>query len=192
MRVSIQSSRPVGEKCKAWALAQGYELFPMEDCDIFISVMYDKLIPEVYIKTHKCFNFHPGVLPWYRGAGAYSWSIINGEFETGVTLHEIDKDIDHGDVIAIGRFPIMKEHTAETLFNKAEDKIFEMFKKWLPKLIHSRGLLLFQQETGRIYYRKDLEKARDLTKYVRAFTFTGKPNAYFINKKGERIELKYE
>lgn len=42
---------------------------------------------------------------------------------------------------------------------------------------------------ARIYYRRDLEMQRDLTKFVRAFTFEGKPKAFYVNAKGEKIEL---
>lgn len=191
-KLHIATSRQIGERCKEWATAQGYALVGMEECDIFISVLYDKIIPEEYIATRTCFNFHPGVLPWYRGAGAYSWAIINGEFEAGVTLHKIDKDIDHGSVLSIHRFPINPEDTAETLFLRAEEEIFEMFKIWFLPLVTKSYVVALKQEAGRIYYRKDLEKALDLTKFVRAFSFPGKPNAYFINKNGQKVELRYE
>lgn len=192
MKIYIASSREIGNKCRDWALSQGYEISSMEDCDIFISVLYDKIILEEYIATKQCYNFHPGVLPWYRGAGAYSWAIINGEFETGVTLHEIDKDIDHGDVIHINRFAIQQGDTAEDLFHTAEQIIFKMFQEFLPKLINGEYYNAVKQMEGRIRYRRDLDKVKDLTKFVRAFTFLGKDNCYFINRAGEKIELKYE
>lgn len=192
LKIHLATNRQIGLRCFDWLIKNGYQIASMEDCDIFISVMYDKLIPEDYIASRPCYNFHPGVLPWYRGAGAYSWAIINGEFETGITLHKIDKDIDHGSVIDIWRFPITNTDTSETLFKRAEHEILEMFKNWLPAILRGRIALMKKQEDGRIYYRKDLEKVKDLTRYVRAFTFKGKDNAYFINKKGEKIELKYE
>lgn len=190
-KLHIATSREIGEKCKSWAKENGYILTGIEECDIFISILYDQLIPEDYIKTRPCYNFHPGVLPWYRGAGAFSWAIIKEEFETGITLHKIDKDIDHGDVILINRFPIKKEDTAETLFRKAENEIFNTFKTSLDILLNLK-VIGIKQEKGKIYYRKDLEDIKDLTKFVRAFTFYGKENCYFINKKGEKIELNYE
>lgn len=181
MKLYLATSRPIGEQCKKIAQGMGYELTDMESCDVFISVLYDKLIPEDYIKSRPCFNFHPGILPWYRGSGAYSWAIINGEFETGVTLHEIDKDIDHGDVIDIQRFAIQPTDTAQILFSKAEITILQMFKRWLDHLV-KKEYKPIQQESGRIYYRKDLEKAKDLTRFVRAFTFEGKERAFYINQ----------
>lgn len=197
MKLYLATSREIGEQCLKWVeeyrpLPPGWELSPsMDDCDVFISVMYDKIIPPEYIASHRCYNFHPGVLPWYRGAGAYSWALINGEFESGVTLHEIDRDIDHGDVIFIGRFSILPTDTAGELFKKAEQMIFKLFQLWLvPILTKQYGTT--KQEEGRIYYRKHLEKAKDLTRTIRAFSFPGKESAFYFNSKGEKIHINYE
>lgn len=188
MKLCIATSRPIGERCAVIAKELGYELVDSDVCDVFISVLFDQIIPESFIRSKPCFNFHPGILPWYRGAGAYSWAIINGEMEAGVTLHEIDKDIDHGDVIDIERFPILFEDTAETLFVSAEKTIEFMFRHWLPKLTKG-DYQAVKQDAGRIYYRRDLEKVKNLTRFIRAFTFKGKENAYYINAKGEKIYL---
>lgn len=181
-------------KCIDWArqnLPEGVELVDdMDRCDVFVSVLYDTIITKGFISKRECFNFHPGILPWYRGSGAYSWAIMNGEMESGVTLHRIDEDIDHGNVISILRFPIWKDDTAESVFERAEESIFNMFKYWLP-LILSGDFIAMPQIEGRIYYRKDLDKAKDLTRFVRALTFRGKESAYFYNSKGEKIYLEY-
>lgn len=193
MRIYIATSREIGERCKAWAKANispNHELVNNpEYCDVFISVLYDTLITPDFISKHRCYNFHPGVLPWYRGAGAYSWAIINGEFETGVTLHVIDKDIDHGPILDIERFPISKFDTAGSLFTIAENTIYNMFKAWFDRLLVNYPVTGLEQEEGRIYYRKDLEKTKDLTRFIRAFTFEGKESAYYINYKGEKIYI---
>lgn len=190
MRVSILSARPIGERCIAWAkenLPEGVVLTD-DNPDVIISVMYDKLIDT----TVRAYNFHPGILPHYRGSGAYSWVLINGDVETGVTLHEIDGDIDHGAIIAITRFPVEPYDTAETLFKKAMDRLFEMFKKWFPYIINNQYDAIEQDKwRGRMYYRRDLEREKDLTRFAKAFSFEGKENAYYFNRRGERIELQW-
>ena len=178
-KVHIATSRDIGRKCREWAslnrLADWELTDSIEDCDVFISVMYDKLIDESFIASKKaCFNFHPGILPKYRGSGAYSWSIINEEDFTGVTLHKIDVSIDHGNIIYIGQFPILRHDTAGTLFEKAEETMFFMFQSWFHKLLKEDYISSPQNEVeANIYYHKDLNKAKDLTKYYRAFTFPG-------------------
>lgn len=188
-KLHIASSRSIGEKCIAYA-REKHDLVGIDECDVFISVMYDKLIPEDYIKKHRCYNFHPGLLPEYRGAGAYSWAIINDERFTGVTLHEIEKDIDNGPIIDRQEFPIHSHDTAETLFHTAEVLMFQMFRYWLERLLEGDVPKCEQDEDkSRLYYRKDLEKAKDLSRYKRAFTFEGKESAYITDTEGNKLYL---
>jgi methionyl-tRNA formyltransferase len=44
-------------------------------------------------------NFHPSLLPAYRGRAPLNWAIINGEVKTGLTAHFIDEGTDTGDII---------------------------------------------------------------------------------------------
>lgn len=191
-KIHIATSREIGQKCIEWVESQGVKLVGMEECDIFISILYDKLVTEEFIKSKQaCYNFHPGYLPDYRGAGAYSWVIINGESSTGVTLHMIDKDIDHGVILDRKVFPIREDDTAESLFHQAEKVIFEMFKGWWTRRNNGEAENIQPNIGGHIYLRKDLEKAKDLTRFVRAFTFGGKEDAYYYNYKGEKRYLPY-
>ena len=44
-------------------------------------------------------SFHPSLLPEYRGACPFYWVILNGEKETGVTVHKVEEKIDSGDIL---------------------------------------------------------------------------------------------
>ncbi|GAB4223046.1 MAG: hypothetical protein Tsb005_16880 [Gammaproteobacteria bacterium] len=44
-------------------------------------------------------NVHSSLLPQYRGVHPVSWALINGETQTGVTLHVIDEGIDTGGIL---------------------------------------------------------------------------------------------
>lgn len=197
IKVHIATSRPIGEKCWNWAkenLPDGVELSNMQDCDIFISVMYDQLISEDFIALKKkCFNFHPGILPQYRGAGAFSWAILNGDHTFGITLHEIDTSIDHGEIIAIWKADIESYDTAGSLYAKGEEIIFELFKAFFEKIVTGKYKTFPQDNaSARMYFRKDLEKAKDITRIARAFAFPGKEQAYWKDAKGEKHYLSYE
>jgi len=198
MKVCIATSRPIGERCQEWAkehLPHEFELTDnYDEAEIFISVLYDKIISKEFIDSKQdCLNFHPGILPGFRGAGAFSWAIINEEEKTGITLHKIDVSIDHGDIIDIRKFSITNSDTAYSLFTKAEEVLFQMFKDWFIRLIN-RQYKIYKQDKGEagIYYRKDLEKIKDLTRYVRALHFPDKESAYYYNRKGEKTYINYE
>ena len=65
-------------------------------------------------------NIHPALLPKYGGQGMYGLRVHEavlaaGETETGVTIHLVDEEYDHGKIIAQCRVPVRDQDTAETL-----------------------------------------------------------------------------
>jgi len=194
MQIAIVGT--VSEKCIKWVqkhYPRTIEITDLDSADIVFSVFYNQIFTDKFIKRKiKVFNFHGGILPEYRGTGTLSWAIINGENYTGVTLHEIPNGgIDNGQIIQIRRIKILKNDTAEILYKKSSEIVFEMFKRNFKKLITQKYKVKPLGKPGKLYLRKDLQVVKDLTKYVRAFTFTGKENAYYFNKKGKKIELKW-
>jgi len=63
-------------------------------------------------------NLHGSLLPRYRGRAPVNWVLINGETETGVTLHHMDEKPDHGDVVGQRSVTITREDTALSLTRK--------------------------------------------------------------------------
>lgn len=53
----------------------------------------------IQIPLNGCINLHPSLLPNYRGLSPQHWPIINGDNETGITVHFINEGIDTGDII---------------------------------------------------------------------------------------------
>lgn len=51
-------------------------------------------------------NFHPSLLPYYRGPVPSWWCIHNGETSTGVTLHVVTPEIDAGPILWQTQVPI--------------------------------------------------------------------------------------
>lgn len=195
-KVFLASARNVGQQCIQWAKSNtpdGFEIVDdIESSDIVISVLYDKILPIQVLKDKKCFNFHPGILPEYKGVGIYSWVLINGEEKTGVTLHLIDRGVDTGDIIEIREFLISKKDTAFSLHQRGEKVILKMFKDWYRDLLVGNYIAVPQNPNkGTVYRKRDLQKAMNLTKFARAFHFPEKPPAFFINDKSEKIYLHY-
>lgn len=63
-------------------------------------------------------NVHASLLPKYRGGAPIHYALINGDSEVGVTLMEMVKEMDAGDMIAKRAIPITDEDTVGTLFEK--------------------------------------------------------------------------
>ena len=76
------------------------------------------------------------------------------------------------------------------IFEEAMNILIDMFRYRLEELVFG-DYDTTPNLRGRFYNREDLEDERDLTRFVRAFTFDGKPNAFFIDAEGKRHELKF-
>tara|TARA_B100000575_G_C23114346_1_gene644036 strand:+ start:864 stop:1583 length:720 start_codon:yes stop_codon:yes gene_type:complete len=63
-------------------------------------------------------NFHPGILPKYKGIFINYHSLKNREKEVGITCHLISEKIDSGRILSIFRIPIEKTDTVFSLYKK--------------------------------------------------------------------------
>ena len=74
------------------------------DCmpDLIVIADYRYLLPESILALAKlgAVNFHPSILPKYRGRAPINWAILKGEKELGLTVHFVDRGVDTGDIIA--------------------------------------------------------------------------------------------
>jgi methionyl-tRNA formyltransferase len=85
--------------------------------DVIIVAAYGKILPGSIIDTPPLgtLNVHGSLLPKYRGAAPIQWALINGEKETGVTIMQMDRGIDTGDILLQEKVAIAPDDTAGTL-----------------------------------------------------------------------------
>ena len=90
------------------------------DVDAAVVCSFNYKIPKVLLGAVRdgFINVHPSLLPKYRGGNPYSRVIINGETETGVTIHFMDESFDTGDIIAQKPYHIPSKATMGTIFNE--------------------------------------------------------------------------
>jgi len=176
--------------------------------DFILAASWRYILPKEVIKIAKktCINFHLSFLPFNKGKKPNVWPIIEGT-PAGVSLHEIDENIDTGPVIARKEVIVEPIDTGRTLYIKLVKTMNQLFKnewenikKGNYKLIDQRGL------EGTFHLDKDfaeldlinLDKhylGRDLINLLRARTFKPYPAAYFMEngrKVYVRVELEYK
>ena len=66
-------------------------------------------------------NIHPSLLPKFPGLEAWKQALMANEKWTGVTVHYVDEKIDHGDIIAQRRIPVMSDDTPESLHPRIQE-----------------------------------------------------------------------
>ena len=90
------------------------------NADVMVVVAYGLLLPEVILTTPTlgCINVHGSILPKWRGAAPIQRALEAGDSETGVTLMQMDKGLDTGDMILITRCAITATDTSASLYEK--------------------------------------------------------------------------
>ncbi len=114
------------------------ELMPLLDeikPELIVVAAYGKILPEYIINYPKygCINVHASLLPKYRGAAPIQRAIIDGESETGVTIMQMDKGLDTGDMLMSVKTQIGRYETAGELF----DRLAVMGGELLVKAVHA-------------------------------------------------------
>lgn len=71
-------------------------------CDVFVVASYGRIIPGeiIDLPPHKTLNIHPSLLPRYRGASPLPTAMLEDTKDTGVTIMQIDEEMDHGPIVA--------------------------------------------------------------------------------------------
>ena len=115
---------------------EAYEKLSSYGADAFIVAAYGQILPErvLNIPKHGSINVHASLLPKYRGAAPIQWSIANGENVTGVTIMQMDKGLDTGDMLLKTEVEITETETGETLHDKLAIAGADVLIKTLSKI----------------------------------------------------------
>jgi len=86
--------------------------------DLLVLAFVTDFVPKemIALSTFGGINYHPSLLPKYRGGSAINWAIIKGETETGVTIHQIDDGVDTGPIVLQQKVAIAPDDTVKTLY----------------------------------------------------------------------------
>lgn len=104
--------------------------------DLILSFYYRRLLSKELLAVPRLggINLHGSLLPKYRGRCPVNWVLINGERETGVTLHHMIEEADAGDIIAQIAVPIRIEDTAQSLFYNLTAAAVELCRDTYPRI----------------------------------------------------------
>ncbi|HHK1575436.1 TPA: methionyl-tRNA formyltransferase [Streptococcus pyogenes] len=138
--VVTQPDRAVGRKkdikvtpVKQLALEHGISIYQPErlsgsqelieimglGADGIITAAFGQFLPTILLDSVSfAINVHASLLPKYRGGAPIHYAIMNGDKEAGVTIMEMIKEMDAGDMVAKASTPILETDNVGTLFEK--------------------------------------------------------------------------
>ncbi len=122
--------------------------------DFIFSFFYRKLLSSelLDIPNKGAFNLHGSLLPKYRGRCPVNWAILNGERETGVTLHEMTVRPDAGAIVGQHRVSIDQQDDATAVFAKLVQATDTLLDRTLPAIREGRAPQIIQDESKATYF----------------------------------------
>lgn len=159
-----------------------------DSIDLVISYLYWMKInpPLIDSPRYGCINFHPAILPDWKGVGGYNIAILSKLNEWGASAHYVDSSIDTGEIIRVFRFSFdYRFETAMSLEQKTQIIQMDLYKSVLQDVsIH--GKLDSIPNTGGQYISKAqmLEMMKidpildDIDTKIQAFWFPPCSGAY--------------
>jgi len=108
--------------------------------DYIFSFYYRYMIPAELLACAKiaALNMHGSLLPKYRGRAPVNWAILQGETETGATLHVMESKPDAGDIVGQVAVSIGPDETATDIFGKVSQAAVKVLEDALPSLMQGK------------------------------------------------------
>ena len=166
--------------------------------DLSLVASYGKIIPKNVIDFPKynTLNIHPSLLPKYRGPSPLQEQILNDEKNIGITIMQIDEQVDHGPIVSQKKLGIIDWPVKFDGFEKitAEEgvKLFiEILPDWIlgkikpAEQIHSEAT--FTKKVEKNDGLLDLEFDDPYKNYLKFLAYSTWPQVFFFIEKKNNL-----
>lgn len=165
-----ETKSPVHEKAEEYGLPvytplslknkHDQEVFFSHQADIAVVAAYGLILPETVLNSpeYGCVNIHASVLPRWRGASPIQHSILHGDRESGVTIMQMDKGVDTGNIISVETVEIGERKTFSELSEKLSQTGAKSILKILDELSERKIIKSIKQSDDDAVYAPMLTK----------------------------------
>lgn len=168
-----------------------------EEYNLVISIHCKQLFPAALVNRVRCVNVHPGFNPYNRGWYPQVFSLLNG-LKAGVTIHEIDEELDHGPIIAQKEYTIEPWDTSGSIYARLMKIERELVLENFAAIRAGSYQAVPPAVEGNLNLKKDFDQLkcldldksgtfRDFLNHLRALTHDDFRNAYFVDETGRKI-----
>lgn len=131
--------------------------------DLMVVVAYGIILPQAVLDTPKlgCINIHGSLLPRWRGAAPIHRALIAGDNKTGVTIMQVIKKLDAGDMLHKEECVIEPQNTSSDL----HDRLAELGAIGLNKVlsqIETGSIVAEKQDESLVTYAEKLNKSESV------------------------------
>ncbi len=177
-----------------------------QEWDLFVVFAYGKIMPEWLINLPKygTINAHPSLLPKLRGASPIRSTLLTDLSASGVTIIQMDAEMDHGPILFQQSVPLYDEPVLGTTLDRIMSLICgDLLTHVIQELPKGTLTAVPQNHDGATFCTKITKDMAELTldpfslptgefartAYRKICAFDGWPEAFFIHD-GKRIKIK--
>lgn len=183
LAVVTQPDRPVGRKkimtappVKESAVRQGLQVLQPEklsqseelttllemDIDLIVTAAYGQFLPEILLKkpTFGAINVHASLLPKYRGGAPVHYAIMQGDDQTGISIIEMIKKMDAGNIFAQTSIPITPQDDVGTMFDKLSLLGRDTLLATIPDILDG-SVVVKEQDESAVTFSPNISKEQE-------------------------------
>ncbi len=151
--------------------------------DIGVLASFGAFVPQKVIDAFPLgiLNIHPSLLPKFKGPSPIQFTILSGDTTTGVTIIQLDNELDHGPIIAQEEVSLSGSETSQELLESLFNTGAEMMEKVVQEIDNGLPIeskpqdhnleswsLHIEKSDGKIDLKKPPEK-EELLRKIRAY-----------------------
>lgn len=112
------------------------------DADLMVVAAYGLILPATVLGIPRlgCVNVHASLLPRWRGASPIAHAILAGDDVTGITIIQMNTELDAGDMLDWEECPIEPHDTAQSLHDRLSVLGARTLMETLDKLIRGEAV----------------------------------------------------
>jgi len=125
LRVAAEQRHVPVHQLPSLKSAEACEALRALDVELGVMAYVLQFVPQAFaaVPTHGMIQYHPSLLPRYRGPSSINWPIIRGDDRTGITIFRPTDGLDEGPVILQKETPIGPDDTLGSVYF---DRLFPM------------------------------------------------------------------
>jgi phosphoribosylglycinamide formyltransferase-1 len=121
------------------------EVLSTEQIDFLVLAGYMRILSESFLEPFKdprgfyrVVNIHPSLLPAFPGKNSYEDAFLHGVKVSGITIHFVDGQVDHGPILAQEAFPRFEDDTLQAFKARGLAVEHKLFPKVLQQLAEGK------------------------------------------------------
>jgi phosphoribosylglycinamide formyltransferase 1 len=109
--------------------------------ELVVLAGFMRILHEPMLKAfpRRIINIHPSLLPKFQGLEAWKQALVAGESVTGCTVHYVDEQVDHGQILGQKEVKILPNDTPETLHARIQVVEHELYSAVIGQLCKRYG-----------------------------------------------------